>query len=60
MDKATSGGVSVILSCWLFCVRSPELEPEGIWVMPGFGFEMDVFNRVHADYYSVSVNTLAV
>jgi len=42
------GGV-VFLSCCLFGVRCPALEPAGSWVEPSLSVEMDNSRRVHAD-----------
>lgn len=35
-------GGAVFLSCWLFGMKWPGLEPAGSWLEPGLGVEMDM------------------
>ena len=42
-------GGAVFLSCWLFGVRCPALEPTGSWVETGLSVEMDTSKRAQAN-----------
>ena len=39
----------VFLSCWLFGVRCPALEPACSWAELGLGVKMDISRRAHTD-----------
>ena len=41
-------GGAVLLSCWLFGVRHPALEPKSRWVELSLGVEMKTSGRIHA------------
>ena len=42
-------GGAVVLSYWLFGLRSPALEFAGSWIEPGLGAEMRTSGRLHSD-----------